>query len=156
MNSKILKYSALLIILVVSTNCGTLTHGKYQALVVSSNPQGAKVIVNDEPSGTTPTTVYLYRPGYGEDRTNQIRLEREGYEAFESVYARCTNLGRTAWRNSWWNLWLFGGEVFTLVDWITGAAGEVIVYPDTYNRGAMRRKSLHIDLERTPQTPSEQ
>jgi transglutaminase-like putative cysteine protease len=53
--------------------------------VINSEPPGAKIYINDEFRGTTP---YTYRDTKITGMTNFVRLEKEGYEPFITVFSR--------------------------------------------------------------------
>jgi len=53
--------------------------------LIQSNPTGAKVFINEEYYGTTPTT---YSDQKIVTSTNHVRLELDGYETFYTVFSR--------------------------------------------------------------------
>lgn len=59
----------------VFTSCATIVRGSSQDLKISSTPTNARVLVDDEDRGSTPTTLTLDR---GDDY--QITFQKEGYE----------------------------------------------------------------------------
>jgi len=50
------------------------------SLALNSNPQGAQVLVNGEPAGTTPLTLARVPAG-----SRVVRIELEGYEPWSTL-----------------------------------------------------------------------
>ena len=61
--------------LVLSTGCATVAHGVRQEVVVTSEPLGAAVFINDVPVGATPKRLSLRR---GESNL-VVRFEKQGF-----------------------------------------------------------------------------
>lgn len=61
--------------LVLSTGCATVAHGVRQEVVVTSEPLGAAVFINDVPVGITPVRVSLRR----RERNVVVRFEKDGF-----------------------------------------------------------------------------
>ncbi len=58
--------------------CGTIMHGKKQAISIESQPTGARVTVDGTAIGTTPLIWPLERKN-----EHYIRIDLDGYESFE-------------------------------------------------------------------------
>ncbi len=66
----------LLGVLAISLNaCALTTHGTVQRIPVNSNPEGARVFVNGEPTGVTPLELKLAR-----NKTHTLKLIYNGQE----------------------------------------------------------------------------
>lgn len=65
-------------VVAVLSGCATVTDGSTQRVHVESTPPGARVVVNGQVRGTTPTVVALKRWN-----TSSLRLELDGYEPYE-------------------------------------------------------------------------
>lgn len=71
-----MRRSAASCLAVLLTSCGTLFNGSTQAVSFSSEPPGAKVLVNGLPLGTTPFQMSL------DSRRNQnVEFKLDGYES---------------------------------------------------------------------------
>lgn len=70
--------SLLLAVSVLLSGCASTT-------MIRSNPDGAKVYLNEELAGTTP---YLHSDTRIVGSTTRVRLEKEGYEALHSSFSR--------------------------------------------------------------------
>jgi len=97
------------------TGCATIIDGSTQDVGIGSDPQGAKIYIDDQYEGKTPSTVTLQRAD-----VPILKLEKEGYETFESKMDSSMN------GNIWWNL-LLGGVIGAVVDHGSGAS---LKYPD--------------------------
>ncbi|MCB9360236.1 MAG: PEGA domain-containing protein [Flavobacteriales bacterium] len=74
-------------------SCATIIHGSKQEIEFTSVPSGAKVTINDEDFGNTPTIVKLKRKGkvYGEKPKKKgyfVKMELEGYTPYEMEISR--------------------------------------------------------------------
>ena len=74
-------------------SCATLIHGRRQNINITSSPSGAKVTIDGNEYGNTPTIVKLERKGKikGEDRKKKgyvVKIELEGYAPFEMNITR--------------------------------------------------------------------
>lgn len=67
----------LVILILMTTSCATLFTGTKSKVLISSVPPGAKIIVNGEQKGTTPSTVKLKRSVFD---VTTITLKLDGYE----------------------------------------------------------------------------
>jgi len=72
---QLLRLGVLFILFVSVSNCATIVRGTSQDLRAESTPSGARVIVNGEDKGATPTTLTLKR-----NRTHQVIFRLEGYD----------------------------------------------------------------------------
>lgn len=100
--------SAALLSLLAMTSCGTIVNGTCQKVPLDSNPQGAKVFVDQRFRGCTPMTAKLSR-----SNNHSVRLEMDGYEPYEIHFER---------HMSGWVLGniVFGGVVGLAVDAVSG------------------------------------
>lgn len=96
-------------LVILTTGCATIMHGSKQDVAVSSSPTGAAVTVDNQPAGTTPTTLNLTR----KDR-HVISIDAPGYQRYELQLTR----GTSGW--VWGNL-VFGGIPGLAIDAITGS-----------------------------------
>jgi len=56
--------------------------GRYQMVLVTSEPSGADVYLNDKECGKTPVRIKVDKGNIGEDTpVNIVKVEREGYNA---------------------------------------------------------------------------
>jgi len=69
----------ILLSILLSPNCATVTRSSRQRIPVTSSPAGAKVIVNGVEQGVTPLEVRLAR----KDKGQIIRIESPGYNPVE-------------------------------------------------------------------------
>jgi len=90
--------------------CSTFVKGTRQEVVVTSNPTGASVFVNNQSFGQTPAVVTLKRTG-----GYTILLELAGYEPYEIELNRGTNI------LFWVNIPVLG----QVVDALSGAMYEL-------------------------------
>lgn len=67
-------------------SCATIGRGTYQKIPVTSNPSGAKVIVEEEEMGYTPLNLTLKRK-----KGHIIRIERQGYNPVVINTTRATS-----------------------------------------------------------------
>jgi len=91
-----------------SESCATIMHGSSQDLAISSNPSGATVTVDGQPTGKTPVIAKL-----GRGDTHKIRIELPGYEPYETAVTKSVS----GW--VWGNI-LFGGLIGLAVDAMSG------------------------------------
>jgi len=64
-------------------SCATIIRGTSQKIPVTSNPIGAKIIVDGIEIGNTPIELKLKK-----NKGHLIRIEKEGYNAFEVIITR--------------------------------------------------------------------
>ena len=81
----------IIVALVVSTvfifqNCATIIRGTSQRIPITSNPTGAKIIVDGEEMGYTPLNLKLKRK-----ENHIIRIEKQGYNPLDIRIARKTS-----------------------------------------------------------------
>jgi len=88
--------------------CATIMHGSGQSIDITSSPTGAKVFLDEQAQGMTPTVAKLARK-----QSHEVRLELEGYEPFKTTLSRKVS----GW--VWGNI-LFGGLIGLGVDAISG------------------------------------
>ena len=94
-----------------STGCATFVTGggPDQKIRITSQPTGAKVYIDGDYKGTTPTSVNVTRVD-----NHAVRIVLEGYAPYE----RTIKTG--------FNPWIFGNTVLALAFIIPGVAGAVI------------------------------
>ena len=72
---KLLQLVCLLVVALTASHCATIVRGTSQDISANSNPAGARIVVNGEDKGMTPTTLTLKR-----NRSYQIVFKLDGYE----------------------------------------------------------------------------
>ncbi|HEX5436982.1 MAG TPA: PEGA domain-containing protein [Gemmatimonadaceae bacterium] len=103
-----MRRSTLVLALFAVSGCGTIIHGTMQNIGLSSTPTNARVWVDNQALGNTPTIVKLSRKD-----NHIIRMELAGYQPFEATITRSVS----GWVVG--NL-VFGGLVGLAVDAISG------------------------------------
>lgn len=103
-----------------ATGCGSIVHGRTQAITVSSDPSGATVYYEGAPRGETPTTIEVSR------RPSRVllTLKKPGYEEAELEIANGVSM---------WALlgnFVFGGIPGWVIDAATGSFGAY--HQDSY------------------------
>ena len=100
-------------------SCASIINGKSQDIFISSQPKGAKILVDDKDYGVTPKTLGLPRMGRMEGEPSskkeyKITLTLEGYMPYETILQRKVD--------GWFfgNL-LIGGIIGIVVDAVTGS-----------------------------------
>jgi PEGA domain len=110
----------IVVLIAVSPGCATVTGGAHdQNVKITSNPVGAAVLVDGQPSGSTPTTVKLCRK-----TEHHVEIAYPGCERAQVTIARHINP------------WLFGniilgGPIGLVVDICTDATHNLS--PDEVN-----------------------
>lgn len=66
-----------LLCIVALSGCATIFSGTDDDITFRSEPPGAQVIIDDIAVGTTPTTVEVDRPGFGD---TDVTVQLDGYE----------------------------------------------------------------------------
>jgi PEGA domain len=117
--TKILLTSMLACSLFGILSCAAIIHGKNQDIFISSQPVGAKILVDERDYGITPKTLGLPRVGRidGEPSAKKeykIKIVLDGFEPYEVVLQRKVD--------GWFfgNL-LIGGVIGIVVDAVTGS-----------------------------------
>ena len=100
-----------------SSGCATIVKGTTQDIPIASEPAGARVIVDGNPSGTTPAKVTLSRK-----KSHMVTLEKEDYET-ENI-ALTNSIGGAVAGNI-----IAGGLIGWGVDAATGA--QYNLHPET-------------------------
>jgi len=95
--------------LLLLSGCATVIKGTTQTMPISSDPDGADVVVNNLVVGTTPTEVELQRK-----RDHQITIRKEGYAP--ATVPVLKSVGGAVWGNI-----LAGGIIGWGVDAASGA-----------------------------------
>jgi uncharacterized protein YceK len=105
----------MLVVLFVAllSGCCTIVHGTHQNVGISSNPSGAKVVIDNKAMGYTPMVAKLKRRG-----AHTVSLELPGYEPFGATL--------TSSISGWvWGDIGFGGLIGLTVDAIDGAVDKL-------------------------------
>ncbi len=125
----------LFVIIVISINimrCATIIHGTSQQVGIGSTPSGAKVTVNGQSFGTTPTIADLKR------KDNHIlKIELDRYLPYETTLTK---------KVSGWVLGnlLFGGLIGLAVDAISG--GLYNLSPEQIQVALSKEENAHLQL----------
>jgi hypothetical protein len=98
----------LAIIALFAAGCGTVVNGTTESVVISSEPEGAMITVDNQPRGPTPNTVELSRKAI-----HTVQLQKPGYVP----YTATINQSSSNWV---WGDVLFGGILGFLVDAASG------------------------------------
>lgn len=101
---------SLLSTVLLTYGCASIIHGSRQELAISSEPIGARVLVNGEHVGETPWIANLER----KKKEQTIRIELEGYQPFELKLERKIS----GW---YWGNLIFGGIIGLILDPINGS-----------------------------------
>ncbi len=98
-----------------SFDCATISRGTTQGIRFNSMPSGARIIVNDEDMGSTPTTITLKR-----SREYRVVIKKENYEDVTLNITREFKKGAAIWGNifSW-------GVIGMVVDNANGSAYQL-------------------------------
>jgi hypothetical protein len=85
-----------LFILAGLSNCASVVHGPVQDITISSQPPGAKIIIDGKVYGTTPQVIQLKRSGKLEGEKTEkkgyaVKLEMDGYAPHETQIKRATD-----------------------------------------------------------------
>ena len=100
-------------------NCATFSRGTFQKIPVTSNPLGAKIIVDGEEMGYTPLNLKLKKNlKLKRKKSHVIRIEKQGYNPLEIRITRKTSdsfaiyiLGNITWGFAGAFLGLIAGAV---------------------------------------------
>ncbi len=105
---KLLMLLLLLVSFITYSGCATLFSGSREEISFSSEPDGAKVVVNGHDKGTTPLKITLKK-----SKEHKIEFVKEGYEkkSFKLTYS----LGA-----GWLILDILAGLIGIIVDAATG------------------------------------
>lgn len=124
MKSILTKVSLLLTMFLFASffsGCASITRGTKEALVIQSDPAGAKVTLSNGMVGYTPTAFKLKR------KSNLgVTIEKEGYETVRTRVTHQTASGGAAGMAG--NL-VFGGFIGAGVDALSGATQELTPNP---------------------------
>ncbi|MBI5769360.1 MAG: PEGA domain-containing protein [Verrucomicrobia bacterium] len=112
-------FAALVGASMLASGCASIVKGTTQEIPIASEPAGARVSVDGNPAGTTPTKAVLSRK-----QNHMVTLEKEGYET-ENV-AVTKSIGGAVAGNI-----IAGGLVGWGVDAMTGA--QYNLHPETVN-----------------------
>lgn len=93
---------------ILLAGCATIMHGTSEDIGFSSTPTNAKISVDNQPVGQTPTIAKLSRKD-----NHIVRMELDGYQPFEATLTR--NVSGWVWGNI-----IFGGVVGLAVDAMSG------------------------------------
>ncbi|HPR65263.1 MAG TPA: PEGA domain-containing protein [Thermoanaerobaculia bacterium] len=133
MKRKILILAAVVIpVIFLMLACASIMQGTRQDVGFSSNPSGAKITVDGQFMGVTPTVLELKRK-----KNHIVKLELEGFQPYEATLSRKVS----GW--VWGNL-VFGGIPGLIVDAITG--GMYKLTPEQI-QGVMAEQKAGSDLK---------
>jgi len=129
---KLLQFVGLIALVLITSHCATIVRGTSQDFTTNSDPSGARILVNDEDKGTTPTTLTLKR-----NRSHKIVFRLDGYEDVTVNLDRKFMVG-----------WPIFGNIFSF-----GLIGIVV---DVANGSAyqLTPEELDVTLRRTGGTAS--
>lgn len=134
-------------ILLIGQNCSLINRTTAQAIPVTSNPVGAKIIVDGKDAGQTPISLTLKK-----NKSHTVRIEKDGYNptelrvtrkmtarlAFEalSVPILALSIGLVVFLGQLIitdaeKSWAEYNGTYETVCWITGAAGAAALIADT-------------------------
>jgi PEGA domain-containing protein len=91
-----------------AAGCGTVVNGTTESVVISSEPEGAMITVDNQPRGPTPNTVELSRKAI-----HTVQLQKPGYVPYQATINQSSS-------NWIWGDVLFGGILGFLVDAASG------------------------------------
>lgn len=111
--------------------CATIMHGSSQEVGIGSSPTGARVTIDNQERGTTPTVVKLSRKD-----NHTVRIEMAGYEPYEMTVVRKVS----GW--VWGNI-VFGGLIGLAVDAITGGLYKL---EPSQVQASLARQGAELDL----------
>jgi hypothetical protein len=105
---------------IMLSSCGSIIHGTTQAIDITSQPTGARILIDGKDSGQTPKTIELRRKGRAKgevDTTKKfynVKIEMDGYMPYEIKVKREVD--------GWFfgNL-IFGGLIGMIIDASNGA-----------------------------------
>ncbi|MFC1585365.1 PEGA domain-containing protein [Fibrobacterota bacterium] len=95
--------------------CATIMHGRTQEVRFTSEPEGARIIIDEKEVGTTPEKIKLKR-----DKSYAVRLEKDNYEPHNTIIKR--KISKWFWGNA---LCLGGWPICFFVDFFNGAINEL-------------------------------
>ncbi len=113
---RMIMMAMLVVSLGLMSACATIVTSPKAHVPVRSTPEGAKVLIDGEEVGTTPTTVSVTRR-----KTHNLRIELDGYLPFETMLSK---------RLSGWMFGNTGLLIFApvgmVVDFVTGAVYAIV------------------------------
>jgi hypothetical protein len=119
--TKIFRLSLILLSSLLLSGCATIMHGSYQSVHFTTEPQGAKILIDGKDFGRTPQHIWLKRNGktdrYSPAKSQyKIKFELEGYAPYEATIQRSMD-GWCAGNGIFCGFGIIG----VIVDIITGA-----------------------------------
>lgn len=75
-------------LMVLGSGCATIFSGTSDSVTFNSKPEGASILINGTPRGTTPATIQISRPGMG---SNVVTLKKEGFQDITFVMDKAFN-----------------------------------------------------------------
>lgn len=76
------------LMLLLSSSCATIFSGTSDSVSFNSRPDGASILINGIPRGTTPATIQISRPGMG---SNVVTLKKDGFQDMTFVMDKSFN-----------------------------------------------------------------
>jgi len=103
-------------------NCATIFRGTSQKIPVTSNPSGAKIIVDGNEAGYAPLELKLKK----KKKNQTIRIEKQGYDPFEIGISGETSRSFT----------LIDGVLGGVVGMVAGVNAAIAFLPEDVSAGA--------------------
>jgi hypothetical protein len=75
--------------LVLGIGCATVFTGTKDMVTFNTNPEGATILINGLPRGTTPATIAVERPGLN---SNTVTLRKAGFQDITFVMTKTFNV----------------------------------------------------------------
>ena len=122
-----------LVLLLFLVGCATIMQGTKQQIGISSNPSGAKVIIDGKTFGNTPLTAELSRKD-----NHIVKIELDGFLPYETTLTR---------KVSGWvagNI-IFGGLIGLAIDAISG--GMYKLTPDQI-QAELKKSGMSLNLDK--------
>jgi hypothetical protein len=134
-------------VLLIGQNCSLIVRTTAQAVPVTSNPVGARIIVDGKDAGQTPLSLLLKR-----NKSHTVRIEKDGYNPTELRVTRkmtariaiealavpiiAVSVGLSVFLahviiTDAEKSWKAYSDTFDTIVWVTGAAGAAAVIADT-------------------------
>jgi hypothetical protein len=133
---KIMLLGSLLTIALLWMNCATILSGTTDKIMIESEPDGAKILIDGLEYGRTPATITVKRDAF---QDKQVVLKLEGYE--QRVFILQKDFNAIAILN-----------LGSLVGWaVDFASGAVMEYSPRYYSIELTEKKAPHDIKSLPQ-----
>jgi hypothetical protein len=127
------KFRAVAAVTILAAGCATIMKGKTQSISVSSNVDGADVLLDGQKIGTTPFT------GPVEKGKDALTIQKSGYKTATVVLSK--SLEPIFWGNI-----ITGGTLGSITDFASGSAYQYA--PATYQVDLKAEGQAQADFER--------